>query len=170
MASPAWVEPRALNIVDIAGQVPDSVLEGNIVVYSHVAGIATFVSSERDGDLLRLTFELHPRVWDGRWTTIPLLGQRPIFDHMGSAAPEMWLRLYDGGAEITGEILVCTYVEPDLTLPLAGSHTHARYPERETSDLPLESHGVRVPANYGGELTLGGNYSVLTGVYTVHLA
>ncbi len=99
---PSWVEPRALNIVDIAGQVPDWVLEDNIVAFSHIGGLAQFVWSEREGDLLRIGVRLHPRTYPSgdAWTTaFTLLGHRAILDHMGSSVPEMWVRLYDGQAE-----------------------------------------------------------------------
>ncbi len=60
---PSWVEPRALNIVDIAGQVPDWVLEDNIVAFSHIGGLAQFIWSERDGELLRINVRLRPRTY-----------------------------------------------------------------------------------------------------------
>ena len=56
---PSWVEPRALNIVDIAGQVPDWVLENNIVAFSHIGGLALFVSYEGDGGLVGVNVPLH---------------------------------------------------------------------------------------------------------------
>ena len=49
----AWREPQALNIVDIAGQVPDEVLKDNIVVWD-AGGIALFERSERSGSLLHI--------------------------------------------------------------------------------------------------------------------
>ena len=77
-AAPAWVEPRALNIVDIAGQVPDSVLADNILVYGS-AGIMQFMSSERQGATLRTRTRSYARRADGadsgsRW--------RPYWDNV----------------------------------------------------------------------------------------
>jgi len=168
--TPPWIEPRALNIVDIVGQVPDSVLKDNIVSYSESGGVAQFVSSERDGELLRITVKLYPRAWasGSGWTTsFTLLGQRPIYDHMGSSVPEMWLRLYDGSTDLTSKITWGVYVDPALSLPLAGASQPIRYQEYTTTNMTIEEHGLRLPANYGGEFGLNGDYTQLTAVYTM---
>jgi len=167
---PSWVEPRALNIVDIAGQVPDWVLENNIVAFSHVGGLAQFMSSERDGQLLRINVRLYPRTYPlgDRWTTaFTLLGHRAVYDHMGSSVPEMWVRLYDGGAELTSQINWGLYVDPALSLPAAGASVPLRYPEYLTTSMVVESNGLKVPANYGGEYALDGDYTELSAVFTV---
>jgi hypothetical protein len=169
-ALPPWVEPRALNIVDIAGQVPDDVLRDNIIAYSGSGGIAQFVSSQASGDLLRLTVRLYPRRWGspGNWlTTFVLLGHQPAFDQMGSAAPESWVRLYNGSVELTGQIVNGLVISPALALPLAGAAEPWRYPTVALTSLPQEANGRRVPANYSGHLTLPGDYRELTAVFTV---
>jgi len=167
---PPWVEPRALNIVDIAGQVPDWVLENNIVAFSHIGGLAQFMSSERDGGLLRISVRLRPRAYPAgeAWTTaFTLLGHRAILDHMGSSVPEMWVRLYDGDTELTSHINWGLYIDPALSLPLAGSSQMVRYPEYLTTSMVMESNGLKVPANYGGEYGLNGDYADLSAVFTV---
>ena len=169
-ASPPWIEPRALNIVDIAGQVPDEVLRDNIIAYSGSGGIAQFVSSQSSGNLLRLTVRLYPRRWgsSGNWTTtFVLLGHIPAFDQMGSAAPESWVRLYNGNVELTSQIVNGLIISPALALPLAGAAQPWRYPTVTLSSLPQEADGRRIPANYSGHLNLLGDYRELTAVFTV---
>jgi len=167
-----WIEPRTLNIADIAGRIPDAVLHDNIVVYTGSGGIAQFVSSARVGNYLRITVTLHTRrEWvEGRWRTrATLLGQRPMYDQMGSVAPQSWLRLYDGSADRTSEVRWIAYIEPQLVLPQAGAGEYTRYAAQEQllTTLSFEANGLRVPANWGGEVTLYGDYAVLTGVFTI---
>ena len=172
--TPSWVEPRALNIVDIAGQVPDSVLDGNILV-SGSGGIMQFVSSRQEDDDLIIRARVYPRrVWDpsGQWvTTMPLLGQRPIFDHPGSVAPESWLRLWHGGREIshllTGAWL--SYSAPCLCGPEVNSGAAERYPSRARflSGLAVEAKGLPIPANLGGECNFFGDYYPLEAEFRV---
>jgi len=176
--APAWAEPRALNIVDIAGQVRDEVLHDVAITSNGAAGVAQFVSSEIEGDLLRITARVYARrMWNGatgEWSTkVPLLGQRPCFDHMGSSAPEAWVQLYENGRPLTVQQAWIEYLEPEVTLPLAGAaEPWRRYRETMISGVPLrvDADGIYLPANYGGELGFSGDHPVLTAVYTVRLA
>ena len=172
--TPSWVEPRALSIVDIAGQVPDYVLQDNILNYSGSGGITQFVSSSYTQGCLRLTVRIYPRrVWAGdHWRTkVPLLGQFPMYDHMSSSAPEMWLRLYHGSSEITNAIRWANYLAPDLTLPQAGAAEYTRYSalQRTVFSFPKGPDGILLPANWGGTLTLYGDYAELRATFTIYL-
>jgi len=169
--SPEWLEPRALNIVDLAGQVPDEILEGAILASSDAGGVALFQSSEAEGRLLHIRVHLRGRrlrAGEGVLTRVTLLGQRPAYDHAYSATSSSWVRLYEGDREITGRVLWCHYVAPELRTPEADSSQWVRYPSlaRLTYDLPLEEHGLRLLANMGGELTLLGEYTNLEAVFT----
>jgi len=172
--TPSWVEPRALNIVDIAGQVPDSVLDGNILVYGS-GGIMQFMSSRQEGGDLIIRTRVYPRrVWDpsGQWvTTMPLLGQRPIFDHPGSVAPESWLRLWYGGSEVTHLLTGAwlSYSAPCLCGPEVNSGAAERHPSRARflSGLTVEAKGVPIPANLGGECNFFGDYYPLEAEFRV---
>jgi len=157
--TPPWVEPRALNIV-----------EGNIVAFSHIGGLALFASSERDGGLLRVNVRLYPRTYASGevcTTAFTLLGHRAARDRMGSSVPEMWVRLYDGDTELTSHINWGLYVDPALSLPLSGSSQMVRYPEHSTTSMVVESNGLKVPANYGGEYGLDGDYAELSAIFTL---
>ncbi len=176
-AAPAWAEPRALNIVDVAGQVPDALLRDAIVVGNR--GMAQLVSSQRVGDRLRITLRISTRrSWGGeQWITeATLLGQAPAYDHPGSAAPQSWLRLYrDSGLtqECTGDIRWVYYLDPTLCLPEDGADAWERYPTLKrtlyvsSGALPVEAEGMRLPANMGGSVNLFGDYPWLWAVFTV---
>jgi hypothetical protein len=168
--TPEWVEPQALNIVDIAGQGFDEALEGLIVAYSSAGGLARFVSSEETDGLLHVTVRIDtrrfPSATDGWYTQFTTLGQRAQGDHMGSTVPEGWVRVYDGDRELTEDIRWLFYVEGILRTPETDASAGNRYPVLYTTDLPLEEHGRRMPANMGGELALIGDLPVVTAVYT----
>ena len=167
-APPAWMEPRALHIVDIAGQVPDSVLSGNILTYNS-GGIMQFVSSRYEGSDLIIRTRVYPRRYgdgSGPWvTSMPLLGQGPIFDHPGSVAPESWLRLYSNGQDVTSLLTGAwgSYSDPCLCSPEVNAGVTERYPSRvrTLSGLAVEARGVHLPANMGGVCNFYGDYSVL---------
>lgn len=169
-AYPPWVEPRLLNIVDIAGQVPDDILRDNIVAYNPAGGIARFVSSAVTSGYLQVTVRIDSR-FHGYHSGLTMLSQRPLWDVMGSAVPETWVRLYASwGQEITDRVAFLRYMDPAFRLPLANTNTgDKRYPETQTerSQLPLESFGLRLPPSYGGEIYVAGDYPVVTAVFTI---
>jgi len=168
-----WMEPQALNIVDLVGQVPDAVLEGLIISWDS-GGISRFVSSSQDGDWVHIRVLLDTRrVREGAgWVSrFNLLGQRPVADHMPSATPESWVHVYDGTHKVTEELTRCDYVEPPRSAPPTDASAWARYPYNArtlyAADMPSELHGRHIPANIGGELTIPGDRPVLTAVFTV---
>jgi hypothetical protein len=172
-AWPDWMEPQALNIVDMAGQVPDEVLSGMTIAWDG-GGVVRFVSSEVDGDWLRIHVRLDTRrlrSGSGWVTQFGLLGQRPVVDHVSSTAPESWVRVYEGSREVTSELLHCTYVVPPRSSPSTDASVWTRYPENVRiiypADMPLGTHGRYVPANTGGEVALPGDRPVLTATFTV---
>ncbi|NLD73303.1 MAG: hypothetical protein GX649_11370 [Chloroflexi bacterium] len=175
--TPEWVEPQALNIVDIAGQVPDEVLRDAILTFSSAGGLARFVSSEVEGELLRITVRIDTRRFPdgmgGWYTQFTTLGQRAHGDHMASIVPGGWVRVFDGDTELTEDIRWMLYWAAELKQPETDASAPNRYPELEREiiervdeRLPLEEHGRRLPANMGGELALSGDIPVVTAIYT----
>ena len=164
---PPWIEPRSLNITNLVGQVPDSLLQGVIISSYPWDGIVLFESSSLSGDTMVITTTIHGRLhyWG---TTLGCLGQVPRSDEMGSAVPQSYLRVYTpGGTEVTSQITGGSYWPATLTQPLAGTATwQGRY-----DSLPLTiSHsdqGLELPANVGCDLHLSGSYTELTGVFTL---
>ncbi|HHX44503.1 MAG TPA: hypothetical protein GX714_11025 [Chloroflexi bacterium] len=167
---PSWVEPRALSIVDIAGQVPDEALQGAFVSYSGLAGISQFTGSRRAADGLEIDVEMSARVFTENGqvlTRLPLLGVRPFQDHMSSAAPASTLFLFEDGQPLTADIVRLNYLEPALAQPAVGSGPPDRYPDLERSIAAPERDGlgIRIPANWGGELVITGDHPVITGTF-----
>ncbi len=169
-----WLEPQGLNIVDIAGQVPDAVLSGLIIAWHGSGGIVRFQSSDLDADWLRIHVLLNTRrvpVGTGYVTQFSLLGQAPLYDHMTSTSPESWVRVYEGGREITSELSYCSYIEPPRSSPTTPASDWNRYPAnaREIMGTAMVSgpNGRWIPANTGGSVTLPGDRPVLTATFTV---
>ncbi|MHB0858232.1 MAG: hypothetical protein ACYC5M_11760 [Anaerolineae bacterium] len=180
-ADPPWIEPRALNIADIAGQ--DAALDaalaerGGAIVSFNSGAIARFRGATVSGGKLRITVNLYPRVYSSGgyyWAYVPLLGQEAVYDHMGSASPESWLRVYNGATEITNSRESATYYQPVLALPSAGAGTDYRYPRVTLNQAALvtQADGILLPTNLGGTVSFrfaSQPPTALTGVYTIVL-
>ena len=169
--APAWIEPRALNIVDIAGRVPDQALAGHIIAYGQ-NGLSQFISSDLDGATLRITVRFYPR-WDSTWkkSRLPLLGKMASMDFMASVAPASWLRLYENGTDITGQSRpTAEYYEPALISAQTSAAAWIRYPGQWRTLVNYPYHlatGIALPANWGGNVKLWNDRPELTGVFTV---
>ena len=167
--TPEWVEPQALNIVDIAGQGFDEALEGLIVAYSSAGGLARFVSSEETDGLMHVTVRIDtrrfPSATDGWYTSSPPSASVPRETTWLDRSRGLGPRLRRRPPNSRG-ILPLFYVEGILRTPETDASAGNRYPVLYTTDLPLEEHGRRMPANMGGELALIGDLPVVTAVYT----
>jgi len=182
-AEPGWLEPRGLSVVDLVGQVPESILQGTVLSSVDGAGLVVYESGTRTGNQVVITTTLYPRFRAPAWlpshklTAFGCLGQRPYFDHMGSVVPPSKLRVYDGsGAEVTSRIQYMYITNMGLEAPSADSRSVFRYgPEDDfgpfrTHPLPVEPDGLAVPANSGCRIEIpGADYRVLTGVFTLIL-
>lgn len=169
-----WAEPRALSVVDIAGQVPDSALAGHIVCYGNPGGMLTYQNAWWEGNKLRIRLRVHPRyVWEndqvGWATAVALLGHKPVLDRMSSSAPAASVRLYRDNADVTSQVVYFFYTDPNVILP-SNPTGDPRYSAAQTGvpvSQPIPSDGIPVPANWGGHMVLYGIYENLTAVYTV---
>jgi hypothetical protein len=164
---PPWVEPRSLNITNLVGQVADDLLQGVIISSYPWDGIVQFESSSVSGDTMVITTTIHGRVHS--WgTTLGCLGQVPRSDEMGSAVPQSYLRVYTPeGSEVTSQITGGHYWPATLTQPLAGTATWQGRYDSFPLTLSQSSEGLELPANVGCDLHLSGNYTELTGVFTL---
>ena len=121
--TPAWVEPRALNIVDLAGQVPDDVLAGHIVCYGNPGGLVTYSSASWQGGKLRITVTVYPRfhyesAQFGWVSKVSTLAHKPVFDRPSSSMPASHVRLYDGARDVTEDVLYIAHMDPSLGQPV----------------------------------------------------
>ena len=167
LQSPTWVEPRSLNITNLAGQIPDSLLQGMIISAYPWDGLVQFESSLVSGDTMvintTISGRLHP--WG---TTLGCLGQVPRSDEMGSAAPLSYLKIYTPeGADVTSQITKGSYWPATLAQPLAGTATWQGRYEPLSLTLSQSEQGLELPANVGCDLHMSGSYTELIGVFTL---
>ena len=152
-----WTEPQALNIVDIAGQVPDSVLAGHIVSYSGGGGVVLYESAQVISDTLQITVQASPRYvdWWGGAYVFNTLGQMPNYDHIASTMPAATVRLYLNSQDITDNVMQVEYLDPGPTTPTTNAADWYRYPEAKhtvSGASLLSSEGLNLPANMGGSI------------------
>lgn len=174
--TPPWAEPRALNVVDLAGQVADEILRDHIICYGGPGGLNTYVSSSLDGNKLRIRVRMHPRYFwiddrHGWGTAVASLGHTPVLDRMSSSTPESWVRIYQGKADVTDQVVYYTFAEPDLALPTdpVGDPRYSAEYHPIAVQHPSPADGIHLPANWGGYLAFHAKYDSLTAVFTVHL-
>jgi hypothetical protein len=162
-----WVEPRSLNITNLVGQVPDSLLKGVIISAYPWDGIVQFESSSVSGDTIVITTTIYGRLhWGG--TYLGCLGQVPRADEMGSAAPPSHLKVYTpSGLDVTPQITHGNYWPATLTQPLAGTATWQGRYDYVPLAISHSSQGLDLPANIGCDLYLTGSYTELIGVFTL---
>jgi len=176
-ASPDWLEPRGLSVVDLVGRAPDDLLAGTILSYGDSEGIVVYDAGRLDGESLVITTTIYPRTVTVPWlpraemAQFGCLSQAPHFDHMGSVVGASTLRLFDdNGEDITHRIVFLTVTSMNLSLPVAGSAEPFRYPRTDyglgrPNPLPLDAEGLHLPASSGCAIGLPeAGYDVLTGV------
>ncbi len=176
---PTWLEPRALSVVELVGQVPEAYLQGTII--SSGNGIMVYESGTRVGNQVTVRTKLYPRLErhpinpNDRITSFGCLGQTPIFDHMASTVPVSTLRIYDKtGMEITSEVRSLFVTRMGTRQPNANSREPHRYPidlyEQWGQPLPLGAEGLQIPANSGCRIWIERtDLYPLTGVFTLTL-
>lgn len=179
-ATPAWLEPRGMAIIELVGQVPDGYLQGMILSHDDGEGIVVYESGSRVGNRVEVTTSIYPRVTTPGWTpiltTFGCLGEEPHLDLMGTVVPASVLRVYaDSGAEVTAQIQGMLVTRMGRLQPSGGSGQWSRYPTYSygpsgTYPLPMQPDGLHIPANSGCRILLpNANYEHLTGVFTLEI-
>ena len=179
-ATPAWLEPRGISILELVGQVPDRYLQGAILSHDDGVGIIVYESGSRVGNLVEVTTSIYPRVSSPAWTpyltSFGCLGEEPHLDLMGSVVPASVLRVYaDNGTEVTDQISFMLVAQMAKHQPSGGSGQWLRYPRYSygssgTYPLPMQPDGLHIPANSGCRILLpNADYEHLTGVFTLKI-
>lgn len=171
---PDWVEPRALNVTDLVGQVPDQHLQGMAISSGGGEGLVLFESSADLGDTIVITTTIYPR----RWNEVLLmgcLGRFPRGDVIGSAAPPSTLRLYDPNDPSWDPYYRrYGYTPSTITQPYENTtYTGHRYDYIEPPNIyrrQSEIGGLDLPGNMGCKLNValdGRDRPELVGVFTL---
>jgi hypothetical protein len=176
-ASVDWLEPQGINIVDLVGQVPDSILAGAIISHTPGFGIVRYESGKRVGNIVTITAKIYPRyVVDGRWngSLFGCLGQPARIDQMGSATQPSIVHLFDNGRNVTREVDQYTYVPSGKVKPVRNprqseSANQYRYPESAMVPTTFTVDGALIiPPNMGCEFIMSfKNYRELGAVFII---
>ncbi len=185
-ATPTWLEPRGLSVLELVGFVDEAYLRGMIIYDRPGYGILRYEAGKRMGNTVTLTataYTRYDRSWDG--TLFGCLGVPPRLDQWPTVVPQTKLRIYtSSGVDITGKTVPHFYVPAGLTQPLRGPDDQSepnkptRY-DRLGAGAPLtrDAQGnLIVPANMGCDLmipdgTISNNheYKTLTLVFTAEM-
>jgi hypothetical protein len=178
-----WLEPQGLNIVDLAGVVPDRYLKGAIISFTPGYGILTYESGTRVGDTVTITTTVYPRYiidknigWSG--SMFGCLGQPARIDQWGSTTPATTMRLYHNGEDVTEQVDSYMYVPAGRNTPIRNpqqSEWQNEYRYWETQPKKTDDHftsngALNIPANMGCEIIMSHqNYQQLTAIFTANV-
>ena len=164
-----WLEPRALSVVDLVGQVPDEHLRGSILVFTGGSGILRYRSGSRDGDRVTITVDVSPRypdpLPDGQvLTQINCLGKRALYDEWPLSVPASEMRLFSNGREITNQIVGVWLYHTGLVKPSgnAGGSRYEAYEDQKPPTQFVANGALKIPANMGCTVYARGRLSGLT--------
>lgn len=175
-ASVDWLEPQGINIVDLVGQVPESILAGAIISHNPGFGIVRYESGKREGNRVTITARIYPRfAVDGRWngSLFGCLGQPARIDQIGSTTQAATLRLFESGRDVTREVDQYTYMPSGKIKPVRSPRqaegTLYRYPESVMANTIFTGDGALVlPPNMGCELIMSfKNYRELSAIFII---
>jgi hypothetical protein len=176
-ASVDWLEPQGINIVDLVGQVPDSILAGAIISHTPGFGIVRYSSGNRLGNRVTINAKIYPRyVVDGRWngSLFGCLGQPARIDQLGSSTPFSTVQLYDNGRNVTREVDLYTFVPSGKVKPIRNprqseSANQYRYYESAMIATTFAGDGALIiPANMGCEFIMSfKNYRELSATFII---
>ena len=169
-SAPEWLEPRGLSVVDLVGLVPESHLVDTIISSRVGLGIVQYSSGSRNGDIVTVNAQLHPRYWtDGtNWATLfGCLGKPAIGDEWPVAVLPSSMRVYANGAEITSQVGTSfDYVPAGHNWPSNGGSDWWRYEYLWGQRTQFNNDGtVAVPANMGCGYNLPGRQTSLTATF-----
>jgi len=166
-ASPSWLEPRAISVVDLVGLVPDEHLRDAIITFTGGAGILQYIEGSREGDLVTIRVKVSPRYPQPGMgtTTMNCLGKRALHDEWPIFVPASTVRIFSGGQDITQQAFSVWHYETGQILPSGNAFSpEGRYKEyeRQSPALFAEDGTLMLPANSGCTIFLFGEHSDMT--------
>lgn len=165
-----WMEPHGISIIDMVGEVPESVLRDAIIMYSN-NGMLQYLSGERVGDRVTINVRVTPRYagsGDSAHTLVGCLGQPGLTDTWPVVSPAATMRVYENGAEITSQAALRRFAPGGRVHPTHNTNSALRYPEGETALVDLTPQGaISIPPNRGCAIVFMGYRSNLTATIQV---
>jgi hypothetical protein len=170
MAQVEWLEPHGVSIIDMVGEVPESVLREAIIMYSN-NGMLQYLSGERSGDRVTINVRVTPRYagsGDSAHTLVGCLGQPGLTDSWPVVSPAATMRVYENGVEITSQAALRRFAPGGRVHPTHNTNSALRYPEGETALVDLTPQGeISIPPNRGCAIVFMGYRSNLTATFQV---
>lgn len=167
VATPDWLEPRGLNVVDLVGLVPEAHLQDAVVAYNG-AGILQYLSGSREGRKVTVRVRAFPQYWNGS-THISCLGQTASHDEWPSPVPASAARIYAGERDITSSVTYLEYWSTGQIKPERNptQNPAQRYAKQANGNPSFTNDGrVEIPANSGCILSLSGEHENVTATFT----
>jgi hypothetical protein len=165
-----WLEPHGVSIIDMVGEVPESMLQHAVIAYSN-NGMLQYLSGQRTGDQVTINVRVTPRYAGAgaeAHSLLNCLGQRALTDSWPVVAPASTMRVFENGRDITSEAWLQRMTPAGQIYPLDNTN-HFRYPEGSTDPVPLNDDGsIPVPANRGCAIVFRGYRSNLTATFTIN--
>ncbi len=167
-ATPAWLEPRAISVVDLVGLVPDEHLRDAIVTFTGGAGILQYIEGSRSGNTVTIRVRVSPRYPQPGMgtTTMNCLGKRALHDEWPIFVPASTARIYSGGRDITHQAFAVWHYETGLIQPSGNAFNpegrYKEYEDRQSLATFAEDGTLLLPANSGCTIFLFGEHADMT--------
>ncbi len=164
-ASPGWLEPKGLNIVDMVGLAPEDHLRDAIVVFSG-EGLVQYVSGSRQGSQVTIDARIYAKPL-GNDTYFNCLGQWAYRDQWPSVTPASTMRVYENGTEITSQVRFVQYYPAGQRQPENGAST-SRYNRTPVEPVTFTGDGaLDLAPNMGCVLAIQGSHPELTATFVI---
>ena len=165
-ATPSWLEPRGLSVVDmLSGGMDPAIFTNSVLAWQPGEGLAQYQSGSVSGNTVTVNAKMLPTAI----TFARCVGQTPYHDQWPIVVPESTLILKSNGVDITNQVKQITYYPAGLIHPASGSKEGViRYNAASTitsGSLTYSSGRLVVPANMGCKIELNGTHNNLTMEY-----
>ncbi len=167
-----WLEPRAINVLDFVGQVPEEHLKGSILTFGQ-AGTTRYVSGYRDGDNVVINVSMDSWVYNiggNIVTMVTCLGHYPTLDHWPVPVPASTMRIFSNGKDVTDLVRPhFSYVPFPQSYPTynsSGDNGGPRYFfDSQELFTRTQNGALNIPANTGCDILFLGRVPNLTARY-----
>jgi hypothetical protein len=165
--TPAWLEPRGLNVMEFVGRVPEAHLIDSIVSYD--VGILQYISGSRTGNTVKMQVRVYPYYApDNRSLVFTCPAQLATFDQWPSPTSALTAKIYTNGQDITSDVFQIEYWPTGQTLPVRPVYgsPHYRY-NKQQMQAQFQNGALQIPANAGCNIFMSGSPDNITAEFTI---